>query len=61
MLLKLGYFECQKSAARHLGRDCVNRGGLDLSKEVFWVPVGQRTAKIQVVKVGDRKCSITCY
>ena len=44
-----------KSAARVLDRDCVNKGGLDLSKEVLWVSVGQRAAKIQAVKVGDLK------
>ena len=31
-----------KSAARLLNRDCVNRGGLDLSKELLWVSVGNR-------------------
>ena len=34
-------------------RDYVNKRGLDLSKEVLWVSVGQRTAKLQAVKVGD--------
>ena len=29
-----------KNAARLLNRDWVNRGGLDLSKEVLWVSVG---------------------
>ena len=33
----------------------VDRGGLDLSKEVLWVSVGQKTAKLQVVTVGDLK------
>ena len=27
----------------------------DLSKEVLWVSLGQRTAKVKVVKVGDLK------
>ena len=31
------------------------RGGLDLSKEVLWISVGQRTAKLQVFKVEDLK------
>ena len=44
-----------KSAARLLNRDYVNIGVLDLSKEVFWFSVGQRTAKLQVVKDGDLK------
>ena len=33
--------KCIKSAARLLDIDCVNKGGLDLSKEVLWVSVGQ--------------------
>ena len=33
---------CIKSAARLLDIDCVNKEGLDLSKEVMWVSVGQR-------------------
>ena len=42
-----------KSAARLLNIDCVNKRGLDLSKEVLWVSVGQRAADLQAVKVGD--------
>ena len=38
-----------------LNRDDVNRRDLDLSKEVFWVSVGQRAAKLQAVKFGDLK------
>ena len=30
----------------------VRLGGLDLSKEVLWVSVGQLAAKLQAVKVG---------
>ena len=30
----------------------VNRRGLDLSKEVLWISVGQRAAKLQAVKFG---------
>ena len=44
-----------KSAARLLDIDCVNKGGLDLFKEVLWVSVGQRLAVLQAVKVGGRK------
>ena len=33
-----------KYATRLLNRDCVNTRGLDLSKEVLWVSVSQRTA-----------------
>ena len=38
-----------------MDRDWVNRWGLDLSKEVLWVSVCQRAAKLQAVKVGDLK------
>ena len=44
-----------KSAARLLDRDCINKGGLDLSKEVLWVSVGQRAAELRAVKVGGHK------
>ena len=44
-----------KSAARVLNRDCVNKGGLDLSKNVLWVSVGQRAADLRAVKVGGLK------
>ena len=44
-----------KSAARLLDRDCVNRQGLDLSKEVLWVSVCQRAAELPAVKVGGKK------
>ena len=47
--------KCIKSTARLLDIDCVNKRSLDLSKEVLWVSVGQRTAKIQAVKVRDLK------
>ena len=36
--------KCIESAARLLNIDCVNKGGLDLSKEVLWISVGQRAA-----------------
>ena len=41
-----------KSAARLLNRVWVNKRGLDLSKDVLWVSVGQLAAKLQAVKVG---------
>ena len=44
-----------KSAARVLNRDCVNQEGLDLSKNVLWVSVGQGAADLQAVKVGGQK------
>ena len=44
-----------KSAARILKRDCINRGGLDLSKDVLWISVYQRAADLPAVKVGDQK------
>ena len=47
--------KCIKSAARLLDKDCVNKRGLDLSKEELWVSVGQRAAVLQAVKVGGQK------
>ena len=44
-----------KSAARLLNRVWVNKRGLDLSKEVLWVFVGQRTAELPAIKVGGLK------
>ena len=38
-----------------LDRRFINGRDLDLSKEVLWVSVDQRTAKLQAVKVGDLK------
>ena len=46
---------CIKSSDRLLNRNCVNRGGLDLSKEVLWVSVGQRAAELPAIKVGGLK------
>ena len=47
--------KCTKSAASLLNINCVNKEGLDLSKEVLWVSVGQRAAVLQAVKVGSQK------
>ena len=47
--------KCLKSATRLLNRVCVGRWGLDLSKEVLWVSVGQRAAKLPAGKVGSLK------
>ena len=44
-----------KSAARVLNRNCVNKRGLDLSKNVLWVSVGQGAADLRAVKVGGLK------
>ena len=44
-----------KSGARVLDRHCVNKIGLDLSKEVLWVSFGQRAADLRAVKVGGQK------
>ena len=33
----------------------VNKEGLDLSKEVLWVSVGQRAAELPAIKVGGKK------
>ena len=47
--------KCIKRAARLLEIDCVNKGGLDLSKEALWVSVGERAAVLWAVKVGGQK------
>ena len=44
-----------KSAARLSDQNCVNKRGLDLSKEVLWVSVCQRAAELPAVKVGGQK------
>ena len=44
-----------KSATWLLNRDCVNKGGLDLSKNVLLVSVRQRAADLRAVKVGGPK------
>ena len=44
-----------KSAARLLNRDYANRRGLNLSKEVLWVSVGQRAADLWAFKVGGQQ------
>ena len=44
-----------KSAVRVLDRNCVNKGGLDLSNDVLWVSVDQRASDLQAVKVGGQK------
>ena len=47
--------KCLKSATRLLNRVCVGQQGLDLSKEVLWVSVCQRAAKLPAGKVGGLK------
>ena len=42
-----------KSTARLFNKDYINRVGLDLSKEVLWVSVGQGAAELPAIKVGD--------
>ena len=49
--------KCVKSVARLLNRNCINKRGLDLSKEVLWVSIGQRAAELGTVKVGGEKNS----
>ena len=44
-----------KSAARVLNRNCVNKRGLDLTKDVLWVSVGQGAADLRAVKVRGQK------
>ena len=41
-----------------MDRHWVNKGGLDLSKEVLWVSVDQRAADVQAVNVGGLKKSL---
>ena len=38
-----------------MNRDCANKRGLDLSKEVLWVSVTQRAAELLAVKVECEK------
>ena len=50
-----------KRSARLLIRDYVNKGGLDLFKEILWVTVGQRGAELPAVKVeGLKKILLLC-
>ena len=44
-----------KSIARLLNRDYVNRRGLDLSKKVLLVCVGQRAAEQEVKKISSAR------
>ena len=44
-----------KSAARVLNRDCVNKGGLDLFKNVLWVSVQGAEFKVRQIQT----CSCT--
>ena len=55
--------KCIKSVARVLNKDCVNNGGLDLSKNVLWFSIGQGAADLQAVKVVGKKkiCRSTRY
>ena len=46
---------CNKNGDRLLNIDCVNKRGLDLSKEVLWVSIGQRAAVLLAVEVGGQK------
>ena len=46
---------CIKSAARLLNIDCVNKRGLDLSKEVLWVSIGQRAVVLGLSKLEVKK------
>ena len=44
-----------KCAVRLLNRNCVNRRGPDISKEVLWVFVGQIGTVLSAVKVVGKK------
>ena len=48
-----------KSAARLLNRNWVNKKGLDLFKEVLWVSVRQWVAELLAVRVEGQK--IFCH
>ena len=50
--MKLGHFE---STTRVLKRTWINKRGLDLSKEVLWVSVGQKAAELPAIKVWSLK------
>ena len=50
--MEIKYF---KIPARLLKRVYFNKGGLDLSKEVLWVSVGQKAADLRIVKVGGQQ------
>ena len=52
---KIVNFKSLKSATRLLNRVCVGRRGLDISKEVLWISVRQREAKLPAGKVGGLK------
>ena len=55
MRVFLTKIKCIKSASRLLNRDCVNKRGLDLPKEVLWVSIDQRVAELPAIKVGGVK------
>ena len=44
-----------KNAASVLNRHCVNKRGLDLSKNLLWVSVGQKATELRAVKVEGQK------
>ena len=44
-----------KSAVRVLDRNCVNKGGSDLSENVLWVSVHQGAADLRAINVGGQK------
>ena len=50
--MEIKYVKC---AAKLLNRDWINKRGLDLSKKVLWVSVGERAANLRAVKVGGQK------
>ena len=50
--MEIKYLKC---LSRLLYRNCVNKRVLDLSKEVLWVSLGKRAAKLSAVKVEGLK------
>ena len=53
--------KCIKSTARLLDINFVNKRGLDISKEVLWVSVCRRAAKLPAGKVGGLKKNSATY
>ena len=55
----MGHFDREKSVLKNAASlfigNYVNNRGLDLSKEVLWVSVGQKAAVLRAVKVGGKK------
>ena len=54
VLCTVSEYECYTPSKEHYGNEVsLNEQNQSLNKEVLWVFVGKRTAKVQAVKVGD--------